>query len=368
MKNKCTMLLLFLLGAATSAFAQNDTIKVDFGNITSPSPWNNVGNPNDAQIDNLLNSYGAQTDISIAVVDSFNNINVNGTQMPNPALGFPSTATGDSFFGNTPPFGGQVQPTGAIQFSNLNLDSEYSFNIFCSRDTPENRETQFDIEGLTTDVAFLNAGNNADMVATLAVFPAADGTITITCSAGSNNVNSSSFYYLGAVLMIYPEDTTIEPVVALGQPDGGEFWQAGKAVDIKWFNTTQNPALLEYSIDDGASWIVIESDLPFIQTVYNWTVPDNPAEACLVRVTAGGLEDQSETNFTISSDGATCPIVVIGSSTAAGTGASQPNSSWVAAIEMKYIKMIPATRSSIWHWVGITLISFCPQAHLYRRA
>ncbi len=328
MKNKILLLTICFFGSLCAALAQNDTILVDFGNVMSPSPWNNVGNPNTGSVDNLLNSYGAQTGISIAVVDSFNNINLDGTQTPDPSLGIPNTASGDSFFGNVVLFGNQEQPTGAVEFSNLNVEAIYDFTIFCSRIATDNRETQFLIEGATSDVAYLDAASNTDMVANLSSMPTAEGTIKITASPGPNNNNSFSFYYLGAIIMTYPEDTTITAQLEVFHPNGGEFWQVGREVEIKWQNTTQASADLEYSTDNGNSWNLIET-VPGIQTTYTWTVADMPSTESLVRVSAGNLSDQSDEVFEISADQATCPIVVIGSSTSAGTGASVPDSSYV---------------------------------------
>ncbi len=326
---KNLLFVLTLIMVPFAAFSQNDTILVDLGEVPSASPWNNVGSPTTGSVDGLLNQYGATTPYNLAITDVFNNINLDGTQSPDPALGMPASATGDSFFGNVATFGGQEQPTAAVTFSNLNTDYLYTFEIFCSRTASDNRETQFDLQGATTDVGYVNAASNTSELAVVSAMPAGDGTITITASPGPNNTNGSGFYYMGAIRMIYPQDETIEPEAFVVEPNGGEYWQVGRDdVELRWKNTTQTDATIEYSTDNGSSWSTIGTYGP-LETITLWTVPDDVSMECLVRITADGIQDESDAVFEITDDEATCPIVVLGSSTAAGTGASQPDSAWV---------------------------------------
>ncbi len=54
-----------------------------------------------------------------------------------------------------------------------------------------------------------------------------------------------------------------------------------------------------------------------------------PTYSTLVLILSDTLVDVSDSTFVISSDNATCAIVLLGSSTATGTGASTPDSAWV---------------------------------------
>ncbi|WP_020567754.1 SGNH/GDSL hydrolase family protein [Neolewinella persica] len=307
-----------------------DTILVDFGGTnTSPAPWNNVTDPVAGSIEDLPNSSGFSTGYALTVVDAFNNINTAGTINPAPAIGLPATATGDSFFGNTQTFGGQSQPTGGIALESLNPEKSYTLEIFASRTAADNRETQYVIEGLTNDTLFLNASSNTDSVATTTIFPAPDGSILITASAGPNNNNASSFYYLGALKIIYEDEAPAGgTTLTLLAPNGGEFLQAGKTTPIRWESRNLARVILDYSIDAGNSWIAIDTVAGFAQE-YLWTIPDSPTLEGLVRLTADTLVEISDDVFEISQDGTSCNIVVLGSSTAEGTGASSPDSSWV---------------------------------------
>lgn len=314
---------------STSLFAQTDTILVDFGNMLSPPPWNNLTNAKIGANPNLINHYGLSSGISIAVVDSFNNVNSNGTQMPDIAIGFPATATGDTFWGNTVPFGGDLQPKGALLLGNLDTALEYTLTIFSSRVANDNRETEYIISGLERDTFYLDVASNTDMVVHTSLFPAPDGTILIEAAPGPNNNNTNGFFYIGALKLAYESDMP-PPTATLDllSPNGNEYWQVGKPVSILWESLLVNELVLEYSTDAGSSWNVIDTVSGF-SGAYEWIVPDTPSFDCLVRVSADTLADQSDHEFEIARDTTVCKIAILGSSTAAGAGPSTSDSTWV---------------------------------------
>ena len=307
-----------------------DTILVDFGSTTvSPSPWNNITDQNAGSIEDLLNSGGFQTGYGIAIVDSFNSTNTDGTVNPNPELGFPASATGDSFYGNTSEFNSRTEPTAGVELRKLEIGEAYTVELFASRTATDNRETQYIVEGATTDTVYLNVASNTDSVATTTLMPAADGTIRITLSPGPNNTNGSGFYYLGVLRLTYPNKAPVgASALSLLAPNGGEFWQVGKMPNITWEASNLTEVVLDYSTNNGASWTNIDTVPAFLES-FAWTVPDTPTESALVRIHADTLMDISDSTFVISSDTSTCTIVVLGSSTAEGTGASTPDSAWV---------------------------------------
>ncbi|MCB0636093.1 MAG: hypothetical protein KDC54_05725, partial [Lewinella sp.] len=250
-----------------------DTLLVDFGNNPTPAPWNNVGDVVAGQVDNLLTSAGFSSGKYISVVDAFNGINTNGTVNPDPTIGFPATATGDSFFGNIAEFNGQTQPTAGVEVGNLDTAKAHTIVLFASRDASDNREAQYLIEGKTLDTVYLNAASNTSEVATSTMVPAADGTIRVTASPGPNSTNNYGFYYLGAMKVIYAhEESTVPPSLALQSPNGGETWQVGKAPSIIWKSENLQSVTIEYSVNNGGNWDTIAT-VPALQQEYPWTVP-----------------------------------------------------------------------------------------------
>ena len=325
---RLVMILLLLLVYSYQTYAQTSTILVDFGNNPSPSPWINLSNPKNGIVTNLTNSLGVATNITLEIFDAFNNINTNGTQNPDPALNIPGTASGDSFYGNTVLWQNLVEPTAGIRLSNLDTEKEYTLTLFASRMAGDNRETQYICTGSEKDTSYLNVADNISKVVTFSDYPTSEGTIEIMASPGPNNNNSYRFYYLGALLVEYESEFTPEPELFVIRPNGGEFWQVGKEVKIQWQNTTMSQASLEYSTDDGANWTSIATAPPY-QKSYDWIIPNTPSTQCLVRVSADTLSDRSDNTFEISIESGSCSIVVLGSSTAEGIGASSPDSTWV---------------------------------------
>ncbi|WP_157976140.1 GDSL-type esterase/lipase family protein [Lewinella sp. IMCC34191] len=313
------------------AVATLDTVIVDFGSSTNttPAPYNNITDPNAGTVTDLTNTAGFYTGYSIAVVDSFNNINTDGTASPDEGLELAGSATGDSFFGNIGEFGGQVQPSAAVELDGLDPMVTYSVELFASRATSELRETRYVVEGATVDTLYLNISSNTSRTVMADMQPDETGRILVTASSGPNNQNSLGFYYLGVLRLIYPDmDPAGAAELMLTNPNGGEYWQAGKTADITWMSRNLEEVGLEYSTDNGTNWTVIDT-VAAVGGMYAWTVPNEDTDEALIRITSDTLLDTSDSTFTISSDTTTCTIVVIGSSTAEGTGASSQDSSWV---------------------------------------
>jgi len=199
----------FLFLISCVSFAQEYTY-IDFGITTNTTPgnWNNVAVANAADatgiILGLIDSNGISTGVTLTVDDAFDTVNTAGTTTPDPSIPFPSTASADSFFGETVVFNGTTEPTGGFTLTGLNPAKYYSFSIFASRNTVnDNRETRYTLVGATTLIADLNTSNNTVNTAEIVnIQPKANGEIVFTAQPGPNNNNSSGFYYLGAIEMI----------------------------------------------------------------------------------------------------------------------------------------------------------------------
>ncbi|MEZ4908115.1 MAG: SGNH/GDSL hydrolase family protein [Saprospiraceae bacterium] len=312
------------------AEAKYDTILLDLGDNLSELPWINLTDPQLGSISDIPNSKGLQSGYSISVTDAFNNINRVGTTTPDPSTDIPSTASADSFFGNIEDFGGQSQPEAQLDFGRLTIGKDYNISFFASRmDVTDNRETQYIISGETVDTLYLNVSNNTTLSVNTTIKPDSDGKITINCSPGPNNDNSYHFYYLGTIKMTYESEESGDPELTLLQPNGGETYQSNKIGKISWISKNIENIGIDYSLDNGNTWTEIDS-VTALTGYYNWHIPANAlSEYCKVRIGSGTISDISDDVFTITDVADDCRIVVLGSSTAEGTGASPIDSSWV---------------------------------------
>jgi photosystem II stability/assembly factor-like uncharacterized protein len=75
-------------------------------------------------------------------------------------------------------------------------------------------------------------------------------------------------------------------VLVLGSPIDGESWSVGSTQTIKWTSTNVKNVKLEYSIDNGASWVLppIIASTPAASGSYSWAVPNTPSAQCRVRI------------------------------------------------------------------------------------
>lgn len=334
-------IILYLAILITYYVSAQQYIYLDFGSpsYTTAGNWNNVvvSSQNETGITmNLLDDAGIDTGIVFALSDSFDHINTNGTTSPNGALPFTATASRDSFFGETQSgFNGNVNPTGGFTLSNLDPSKYYSFSVFSSRTgVSDNRETLYTITGLTTDSAALDPANNTSNTADiLNIQPNGSGEIILQAEPGVNNTNSFGFYYLGAVQLVVSDtpisDVTPDPELTLSYPNGGHLWEVGKTVRVKWQSIAIPSILVEFSSDNGGSWSTMATTDGTTQ-YYDMVVPDAISNQCLIRISGESLTDTSDAVFEIiPNEGVVYRIVVLGSSTAAGTGPSDINNAWV---------------------------------------
>lgn len=340
-KHTYLIALLFLLNT-TIVNSQEYTL-FDFGSsvggYTTLNNWNNLTNVLTDTLA-LINSDGTLTGDTLIIDDEFyNGYNVNGTTSPSgDAVDFPATATKDNFFGHGldwNPF--PANPTGGFTLSGLDPTKYYSFDIFASRTgVTDNRESLYTIVGLTTKTEVLNASNNSSRIAKiLNVKPTPNGKITFSVQASVSNTSPSKFYYLGAIKMTSSIEplggggTVVDPSLSVLLPNGGEKWEVGKTVKIQWMSDAVDSIVVEYSTNNGNSWNKIDK-IPANQVYYNWIVPNELSLNAKIRISYKSISDQSDNSFSIIPNiGEVFRIVVLGSSTAAGTGPGDINNAWV---------------------------------------
>lgn len=91
--------------------------------------------------------------------------------------------------------------------------------------------------------------------------------------------------------------------VTVEYPFGGETWVPGETEKIRWnaYGNEANSFTIEYSVNNGGNWTVIDDNVPSTSRIYSWTVPAAATGTALVRVSRNGsaLTDQSNFNFSI---------------------------------------------------------------------
>lgn len=80
--------------------------------------------------------------------------------------------------------------------------------------------------------------------------------------------------------------TIVAPTITVTAPDGGENLYVGAAYTITWNYSGFVPNVyIYYSTDNGNTWKFTDAPLPTVnQGFYNWTVPDDISDTCLVKV------------------------------------------------------------------------------------
>lgn len=92
------------------------------------------------------------------------------------------------------------------------------------------------------------------------------------------------------------------PSITLITPNGGEIWNSQTTQLITWSQVNISNVDLEYSIDNGSTWILIQSQLPVGGGSYNWLIPNNGTPFSLVRIKDSSdplVRDSSNAVFTI---------------------------------------------------------------------
>lgn len=178
-----------------------DPVLVDFGNATPAPTWNQMTSFTVGSKINLKDTKNVFVGMSLTIKQRFNAINSDGATATNTPLNMPSTVSSRSFYGNArgPLFNGIVTPTGEIEVAGLLPNLNYTFSFFGSRAASDNRETLFTLQGSNTGSASLNPSSNTTQIATVAnIKPNAEGKITISVTAGPNNVSANGWFYLNA--------------------------------------------------------------------------------------------------------------------------------------------------------------------------
>jgi len=120
---------------------------------------------------------------------------------------------------------------------------------------------------------------------------------------GSSFIDVNNGWAVGEGGTILKNSNTL-PSIILNSPNGGENWTEGSSHNITWTSSNITNVKIEYTTNNGTSWINIISSTPASTGSYSWTVPNTPSTQCKVRIsdaTNSSIYDISNDVFTISS-------------------------------------------------------------------
>ncbi|MFC1559978.1 choice-of-anchor Q domain-containing protein [Candidatus Margulisiibacteriota bacterium] len=119
------------------------------------------------------------------------------------------------------------------------------------------------------------------------------------------------------------------PSISVEAPNGGEELKGGSVYQITWKATDEiygimpNSITIEYSIDDGATWIYITTEAyAGLDGSYDWTVPILFSDTCLISIEVTNASAEPIVNHDISNASFTIlnPIVYVSTSGSDETG------------------------------------------------
>lgn len=209
--------LTFLSWYGAPGKAQAQSYLIDFGSnqqTFDPNPaWNNlltsIGTTDSGTLFGLVTTDSTASLIDLQMIARFNGENTNGTTA---STLFPTTATGDSLFGNTELFNNLTNVFPKFKLTNLDPTKVYNFTFYASRTgVGDVRETGYTVAGGISGFAALNVANNVDNVARVSsITPDSSHEILISLAPTANNNNANHFTYLGVLRMdVVPEPSSV---------------------------------------------------------------------------------------------------------------------------------------------------------------
>ncbi|MFA4840028.1 MAG: C1 family peptidase, partial [Candidatus Neomarinimicrobiota bacterium] len=74
------------------------------------------------------------------------------------------------------------------------------------------------------------------------------------------------------------------PPISVASPLAGETWPTGYVRNIEWTSENITNVKIEYSVDNGTTWLSVVASTPAVNGVYEWTVADDASATCLIRI------------------------------------------------------------------------------------
>ncbi len=153
---------------------------------------------------------------------------------------------------------------------------------------------------------------------------------SLTCKIKITDINSPSVFDISNSNFIIAQPGQN---LTLTSPNGGESWSIGSNYNITWQGANLNSVKLEYTTNNGSSWITITESSSGATGLYSWLIPNTPSQNCKVKIqdaTDGDPFDISNATFTIPSSGKSITLNTPQSGEAWEVG-SVHNITWVSS-------------------------------------
>jgi len=75
------------------------------------------------------------------------------------------------------------------------------------------------------------------------------------------------------------------PTISVSSPSASKTWPSGYARNIEWTAENVTNVKIEYSTDNGTTWLSVVASTPAAAGVYEWIVADVASATCLIRIT-----------------------------------------------------------------------------------
>lgn len=154
-----------------------------------------------------------------------------------------------------------------------------------------------------------STNNGTNWITIIGSFPASTGTYPWTVPGagptGSTQCRVRISDATDNTLLDVSDNTwTIPPsMVSLSTPSNGITYFTEASVSIRWSSQSVQNVRMEYSTDNGSSWILIHDSIPSIRTFYSWVVPNSAQSTqCKIKIfdrLDPSVTDQNSGVFTI---------------------------------------------------------------------
>jgi hypothetical protein len=114
---------------------------------------------------------------------------------------------------------------------------------------------------------------------------------------------AGSIYKYPTLVRLAPEN--LVPSVIVLNPNGGEELIVDSDYSINWYSNGVDTVFIEYTTDDGITWLTVSSVQPASSGSYLWSVPNTPSNQCRVKISDksnSSISDLSDEVFTIRSE------------------------------------------------------------------